>query len=244
LTSIEVGLSEGASRKTSHMSVVPHTDSQPDGPKGRKGGVVVDVVLCLVGLVIAGAIMKAGLAGMRHDHELTITPDRPRRLGEFILTERSGCSVERSVLNKQFCVVSFVFTSCGSKCLSVSHQMEDIQRLTQGQTDVRLVSFTIDPRTDTPNVLAKFAATYHADTNRWLFLTGDRSVMMPLIEASFLPRAVPDDDRFSDLFLHTERIALLDTGGNVRAFFDGTRPDIAPAVVAELNKLRSTMAIR
>lgn len=226
------------------MPSAPISQFTPTKLQCRLVRALIHYVACLFGLILAVILMKAGLHAIRKSHELVISPDRPRKLGEFTLTDRTGHPFRRSQLQHQYCVVSFVFTSCGSKCLLVSRQMEDIQQLTEGQADVRLVSFTIDPRTDTPQVLAKFAATYHADTNRWLFLTGERSVILPLIETSFLSRAVPDDDRFSDLFLNTERIALLDPAGVVRAYFDGTRPNISLAVVEELRQLRHSNRIQ
>ena len=39
--------------------------------------------------------------------------------------------------------------------------------------EVRLVSFSVDPYNDTPEVLTEYAKRYNADPERWLFLTGD-----------------------------------------------------------------------
>ena len=64
--------------------------------------------------------------------------------------------------------------------------MAQIQQLTTNQPDVRLVSLTVDPRDDTPAVLAKYGERFGADTNRWLLLTGDRTTLYGLIGASFL----------------------------------------------------------
>src|SRR2546429_4462266 len=40
--------------------------------------------------------------------------------------------------------------------------------------EVKLVSFTVDPEHDTPSALAEYAARYHAQPERWHFLTGPR----------------------------------------------------------------------
>ena len=107
-------------------------------------------------------------------------PDHPRHLVEFKLTDRSGRSVTQADLTGKFLVVNFVFTSCSLSCRAVNDRMEEIQRLVAGVNDVRLVSLTVDPRSDTPSVLARFADGYYADTNRWLFLTGDKAELYRL----------------------------------------------------------------
>jgi protein SCO1/2 len=117
--------------------------------------------------------------------------------------------------------------------------MAQIQQLTTNQPDVRLVSLTVDPRTDTAPVLAKYGESYGADTNRWLLLTGEKTALYDLIGTSFLPQDV--DDPLSYMpgnFAHTERIAVVDSHGNVQAYFDGLRDDAADSVVAEIAHLR------
>jgi protein SCO1/2 len=89
------------------------------------------------------------------------------------------------------------------------------------------------------DVLAKYAARFGADTNRWLFLTGDKSELYGLIGTSFL--AQDTDNQFGYMpgnFSHTERIAIVDPQGQVRAYFDGLNDGVESAVVAEINRLR------
>jgi cytochrome oxidase Cu insertion factor (SCO1/SenC/PrrC family) len=41
-------------------------------------------------------------------------------------------------------------------------------------------------------------------------------------------------------FSHTERIAIVDPQGQVRAYFDGLNDGVESAVVAEINRLRQS----
>lgn len=218
----------------------PKLEIEPTKPEDKPTTVTFHLIVGFCGLALASAAISGGLLASHRSMSAVIKPDHPRHLADFTLTDRSGRIVQRSELRDHYCIVGFVFTSCGSTCLLVSRQLEEIQRLTEGQNDVRLVSFTVDPRTDTPPVLTKFAASFNADPNRWLFLTGNKSDILPVIETSFLPKAIPGDERFSDLFLNTDRIVLLDTDGRVRAYFDGKQPGAARAVVTELRHLRTT----
>ena len=168
-----------------------------------------------------------------------IQPDRPRQLADFTLTDRTGRTVTRAELAGKFLVVDFLFTSCSLTCPAVNRQMAEIQQFTSNQPDVQLVSLTVDPRTDTVPVLAKYGERFGADPNRWLLLTGDKTVLHELIATSFLTQDA--DDPFNYMpgnFSHTERIAIVDAGGQVHAYFDGLREDAAQAVVAEIARLR------
>ena len=166
-------------------------------------------------------------------------PDHPRQLINFTLTDRSGRTVTQAELAGKILVVDFLYTGCSLTCPVVNRCMAQIQQLTTNQPDVRLVSLTVNPRDDTPAVLATYGERFGADTNRWLLLTGDKTQLYDLIGTSFLPQA--PDDPFNYMpgnFANTERIAVVDTNGNVRAYFDGLREDTTQAVVAEINRLR------
>ena len=117
--------------------------------------------------------------------------------------------------------------------------MEQIQSLTTNQPDVKLISLTVSPRDDTVEVLAEYAGRFNADTNRWLFLTGDKTTLYHLIGNSFL---APDvDDSFGYMpgnFAHTERIALVDAQGNLRGYFDGLNSNTSTALVEEIKRMR------
>jgi protein SCO1/2 len=214
---------------------------QSSAKKTRQGG---DEKLFLV-IVLALALVAgvgswfAASALSRHDQLRGIPPDKPRTLGDFSLTDESGRIVTRADFDGKFLAVSFLFTSCSLTCPEVSKRMAEIQRLTANDADVWLVSLTVDPRTDTPPVLAKWGARFGADTNRWHLLTGNKAVLYGLIATSFL--AQDNGDPFNSMpgnFTGTERIAVVDKHGRTRVYFDGLRPDTPAAVVAEIARLR------
>jgi protein SCO1 len=211
---------------------------------------IIAVILCLllgsafcallVALNYRGQLPQATGEDLPEAAPSLLPPDHPRQLVDFSLTNISGSVVTRRDFTGKILVVDFLFTSCSVTCPAVNGQMAEIQRLTTNDPDVKLVSLTVDPRDDTPSVLRKYAAGFGADTNRWFFLTGQKSVLYNLIATSFLSRDT--DDPFGYMpgnFAHTERIAIIDSRGNLRGFFDGLNQDTAGAVVGEVNKLRN-----
>jgi protein SCO1/2/putative membrane protein len=95
--------------------------------------------------------------------------------------------------------------------------------------DVRLVSFSVDPENDTPEVLRNYAAFYKADPERWWFLTGDKDVIYRLIRRSF--RMIVDEDpKQSPGFevIHSTEIMYVDAAGVVRGRYNAQN-DVAMA---------------
>jgi cytochrome oxidase Cu insertion factor (SCO1/SenC/PrrC family) len=103
---------------------------------------------------------------------------------DFSFTERSGRKVTKSDLLGHPWLVSFIFTRCAGPCPKVSGRMSELQRLLAG-TDVKLVTLTVDPDFDKPDVLERYARAFGADANRWLYLTGDKEKTYRLINDSF-----------------------------------------------------------
>lgn len=168
-------------------------------------------------------------------------PDRRRSIGDFRMRDSTGREVTSAELRDKFLVVNFIFTSCTVSCSQVNRQMAEVQRLVTGRDDVRLVSFTVDPGTDTPAVLAEFGAKFGADTNRWMMLTGDKQRLYELIEDSFLRRD-PSLSMMSPMpggFIGTDRIVIVDRTGRIRHYFDGFSQTTPAAIVQFLNQLNS-----
>lgn len=192
------------------------------------------------GLAIALATVAGVIVWARRGVSVTARPamDRERRLTAFQLVDRSGHAITREDLAGKILAVNFVFTSCSLSCKAVNFEMEKIQTLVRGMDDVVLVSLTVDPRTDTPAVLSRFAAGFHADPDRWLFLTGEKAELYRLIESSFIPRSPELDGLIPGGFANTDRIFLVNRQGKVAASVNGLKRGIAASVVEEISKLR------
>jgi len=210
-----------------------------NGPSQRKDEKLFLIIVLALAAIAGVGSWFAATALAHRDHLHGIEPDKARQLEKFSLTDATGRTVTREALDGKILAVSFLFTSCSLTCPEVSKRMAEIQRLTTNQTDVRLLSLTVDPRSDTPPVLMKWGEHYGADTNRWFLLTGDKTTLHQLIGDSFL--ATDSSDPFNSMpgnFTGTERIAVVDKHGKVRVFFDGLRPETPAAVVAEMARLR------
>lgn len=219
-------------------------------PNGERLFVIVAVVMCLLlggGFCTLLFVLNyraqppaAAYDTLPDSRPVLIPPDHPRSLADFALQDSGGRPVTRADLNGKILVVDFLFTSCSQTCPAVNTQMAQIQQQTTKQTDVKLVSITVDPRDDTPEVLEKYGQRFGADTNRWMFLTGQKAALYDLIGKSFLAQDLNDPLVYMPgNFSHTERIAVVDSQGHLRGYFNGLNQNAASAVVDEVEKLRS-----
>jgi protein SCO1/2 len=149
----------------------------------------------------------------------------------FALTDHTGAAYTEQALNGHVTVVDFIFTSCKDVCPVLTTHMSDVQARYAGNDAVRLLSISVDPGTDTPEVLAAYAQRYGADAARWRFVTGPADAIRTVVVDGFknlLERAPgtpgPDGAPAPASVLHGERFVLVDRNGRIRAYPDPKEP--------------------
>lgn len=151
-----------------------------------------------------------------------------RTVGEFSLTERSGRTVSNRDLADRAWVAAFIFTRCPTSCPLITKVMKDLQGELAG-TGVTLVSVTVDPDHDKPDVLDVFAKRYGADPNRWLFLTGEKASLYRLLLEGFMQSVsvTPPEERKEDVeaISHSDRLVLVGPGNVLLGAYKSREPD-------------------
>jgi protein SCO1/2 len=145
---------------------------------------------------------------------------------DFSLTDQTDKTVTLAELKGKVWVADFIFTSCGGTCPAMTDQMRKLQEALP--SDIRMVSFTVDPVRDTPKALAAYAAEHGANRDRWLFLTGDKQALYDLCVKGF---KLPLDDEGGtpvEPIAHSTRFVLVDRQGVIRGYYSGIEdPDLA-----------------
>jgi cytochrome oxidase Cu insertion factor (SCO1/SenC/PrrC family) len=165
---------------------------------------------------------------------LPIEQQRPLgQVPEFTLIDQDGKPFTDQTLKGRVWVAEFVFTRCAGPCPMMMERMAQVQKAVAG-TDVHLVSFTVDPTHDTPEVLREYAKTYGADPKQWTLATGKPE------EIEALSRAMLSAIRMShdrEQIMHSERFFLVDGAGNIRGPYTGTDDDGWRALSADARRL-------
>lgn len=149
----------------------------------------------------------------------------PAVLWDIPAFQMEGITVagEQSLSNKDLLgrpwVANFIYTTCAGPCPVMSIKMEALQRVL-GQ-DVRLVSFTVDPDLDAPDVLRQYARRYHADPQRWVFVRGRKEDLYKLVFEGFkLGIAENHPAPIGYRVVHGTQFVLVDARGRVRGVYD------------------------
>lgn len=207
-------------------------------PSNRKLSAVVWTILIL-GLVgvMAKGVREIWTAAVRQDYkELPVLG----QLTEFRLTERSGQTKTLDDLKGEVWLADFFFSTCPGPCPVLTSRMADLaQAVQRTKGRVRIVSITVDPETDTPEKLQKYAEQYGAGSN-WWFLTGSLQEIFRLAREGFkfaVEENPPEAVAQAGKMLHSTKVALIDGRGQVRAYYNGTDEDLLARVLPDVGSV-------
>ena len=139
---------------------------------------------------------------------------------DFTLTDQTGERVHLAQFAGKVVAAAFVYTSCPlpNYCFRLSNNLGRVQRRFADRMgrDLVLLSVTIDPVRDTPEVLAKYAATWKADARSWHFLTGPEADVRAVCR-KFGVNFWPDEGALT----HSLHTVVIDRQGKLAANFEG-----------------------
>lgn len=197
-----------------------------------------------VWLSLPVAIVAAAIWSMRGTEEVAPGPlPVVAELPDFALTERSGRAVTKADLRGTVWVADFIFTTCAGPCPELTLRLSSLCTALADLGDgVKCVSLSVDPLYDRPEILAKYAARYHANPDRWWFLTADdESEMHELVTAGFLQALSPR--KGGSPIIHSTRFVLIDRLGRIRGWHDGLDPGSKRRIVADVKHLLAEPAL-
>jgi protein SCO1 len=161
----------------------------------------------------------------------------------FTLIDQLGRPFGSSDLAGRAALLSFVYTNCPDTCPLLTANMAQVQNRLRAEgllgSKVQLVSITVDPRRDTPAVLAEYAGRYLADPDAWRFLSGEPEAIYQVLWG-FKLNTVEVARAFegADVVPHSSRFAVVDPSGQVRAQPAGEETS-ADAIVSMLKRVLS-----
>jgi len=153
----------------------------------------------------------------------------------FQLTNQNGQPFGSAQLSGKIWIADFIYTTCPGPCPMISSRMSELQKPLQ-KTDVHLVSFSVDPDKDTPEVLRGYADKLQAEPGRWDFVTGAKSAIYKLSHDGF-KLAVSDGRDAQGIPVHSTRMVLVDRHGQIRGYYDATEPEAITKLLADTNHL-------
>lgn len=155
---------------------------------------------------------------------------------DFSLTNQANKTVNKSTFDGKIKIVDFFFTTCGNICPKMTFQMERINEKLKADSNFVIISHSVTPDIDTPEILAKYAIEHNASLPKWHFLTGDKSKINDLARKSYFAAKKDWDGDLGD-FIHTENFVLVDKDWQIRGYYDGTSTEDVNRLMKEYDIL-------
>jgi protein SCO1/2 len=157
----------------------------------------------------------------------------------FELTDQYGKPFSSEQLRGKVWVANFIFTRCPSICPLFTSKMFEIQHRGRNLGEYfHLVSFTVDPEYDKPDVLLGYAKQHKASPRMWSFLTGTREALLELLVHGLhvqMTKEGTDDDLMS--IGHGGHFVLVDAKMQIRGYYDSSSPDAVDTVLRDAGLL-------
>ncbi|MEH7093350.1 SCO family protein [Neobacillus vireti] len=141
---------------------------------------------------------------------------------DFTATSQQNKQIGLKDLKGKVWVSAFIFTSCADVCPPMTANMVKLQKKLKEENlkDVKLVSFSVDPTVDTPDVLTNYAKQFGVDFKNWTFLTGYSQEFIEKFASDSFKTIVkkPVD---GNQVIHQTFLYLVDKEGNIKKTYNG-----------------------
>jgi len=158
----------------------------------------------------------------------------------FGFLNQDGKRVETSVLRGSVWVAAFMFTRCPTICPRITRRMRALQeQASKDQVKLALVSFSVDPDNDTPEVLREYARRFGADTRNWAFVTGEFKSMEKVAVDGFKLALEGRADAGAENFgiLHGSHLVLVDRELQIRGYYRTDDDEAMAALLKDAARL-------
>lgn len=163
----------------------------------------------------------------------TVFPKVP----SFKFLNQDSIWVKKEDFKGKLLIVDFMFTHCPTICPTMTANMKKLTENTKDLEDqIQFVSFSIDPKRDSPSRFRAYMKEMGITANNWSFLTGDEQETYGLAFDYFYVGVQRSDNPEED-FLHDDKFVLVDKEGYVRGFYEGTQPDKVQILENDIRKL-------
>ncbi len=155
---------------------------------------------------------------------------RKRYFPDVALQTHDGKNVRfyEDLIKNKFVMINFIYMNCSDgTCPVTTHNLALVQKMLKDRVgrDLFMYSITIDPENDTPQLLNRYAKSYHAGPG-WLFLRAspqDTEILRRKL--GFFERDAAVDARKSS------HLAMLRYGNEPRQLWSATSAMISPASI-------------
>ncbi|MFI5171081.1 MAG: SCO family protein [Chitinophagales bacterium] len=160
--------------------------------------------------------------------------DSVNHIPQFKFTDQNGTAITNNDIEGKVFVADFFYTTCEAYCPITTAQLEKVQNSLNHQIPFKILSFSLNPATDSVEMLKQFAIKYKANDEVWHFLRGSQDEIFELGEKGFFTIVKNAEGSFEG---HSDKFTLVDKKGNIRGFYSGTDSLQVKALIQDINYL-------
>jgi protein SCO1/2 len=165
-------------------------------------------------------------------------PDDATVVQDFTFTNQHGDSYGLESLKNKVWIADFIFTNCETVCPPLTVNMAKLQEKAKEQgLEVDIVSFSVDPEIDTPDMLLAFGEQFDADFTNWNFLTGYTQKEIEAFAAESFA-AIVQKPKSTDQVIHGLRFYLVNQDGYVVKSYNGLENPPYDEMLQDIKKLK------
>jgi protein SCO1/2 len=193
------------------------------------------LVILVLAAALLGVLAARAMLALRPAEELPVLGEVP----PFTLTDQTGAPFSDHDLAGIPWIATFVYSTCPGPCPRVIEKIQAADRRLSHDPRIRLISITVDPAADTPEVLAIYGRNRNLDPARWKLLTGDPDAVFALVRGGFKLGVERDDTASPEVgpVIHSLMAVLVDGSRQVRGYYDTNDPDAMDRLVADTRAL-------
>jgi len=144
----------------------------------------------------------------------------------FSFSNQEGKKITDKDVSGKVYVAEYFFTTCKGICPKMNSNVKKLSLEFANEPDFRILSYTVDPETDSVGRMKRYADSLGADAAKWWFLTGRKDSLYSLARGSYLLDDPKNNDiSINEQFIHTQFLALVDKSGRVRKIYDSLKKD-------------------
>jgi len=189
----------------------------------KKGFIITILSVILLILTACGDNIETNMSEELPNHTFTTQDEEEVSLDE---------------LNDEWSVAYFMYTNCTIVCPTTTPNMVSVQNeLKNDGLTPQIISFSIDPSFDTPEVLKDYADDFGADLDHWSFLTGNEFKDIQKLSEQTFNSVLEDGGPDSHQYVHSTNFFLINPKGEIIKQYDGMSSKQTNLLIEDLKEV-------
>lgn len=157
----------------------------------------------------------------------TISDTIYQKIPDFHFLNEDSVEVSNKTYKNKVWLTEFFFATCPSICPIMNTQLKNAEKALKSYSkDLQFLSFTIDPKHDTPSVLKAHKKKLGIQNTNWAFLNGNEALTHQLGIEHFMIFAGREEEALGG-YAHSGAFTLVDKSGYVRGVYEVVQPDLS-----------------